>query len=944
MLASHIMLKLFHHFWTASIGRQLMLGISLVHAFLMSVFVYDLVTRQQDFLLAQSQQQAISLAETLAANGTSWILARDYIGIEEVILSQQKFPGLQYALFIDLQGQVLGYTDRSKVGSYVNDAVSLQLLQAPKTTQILLDNPLQIDVSHPIMVEENHIGWARVSISRAAITENLQVVTQEGLFYTVIAIFVGVIFAWLMSRGLTQDIRKLAGFAKGIEAGDRDQHCHLKRPDELGQLSDDMNHMLDTLVERENEVELMNERISASEERLRYALEGSNDGIWDWDLTTNKVYFSPRWKEMLGYQEHEIADHYQSWEDLIHPEDRPAVLSNLKAHLQDPASTYEILHRMRHKDGSLRWILTRGRAWGNSDGEMVRMAGTHVDITEQKELESTLYEERERALVTLSSIGDGVITTDANGLITFLNPIAEKLTGWQNEDADGRTLEEVYPIIDENERTPIENLVEHCLREERVINLGYQTLLINREGKEIAISDSAAPIRNESGQIIGVVLVFHDVSVSRQLQRKIEYQAMHDNLTGLWSRTAFDQELEKHVGLALNGMGEHVLIYIDLDQFKVVNDTVGHVAGDELLKQVATLLLSHTRESDMLARLGGDEFGLLMKGCDVDHGLNTAEQLRSSLADFPFAWEERHFQIGASFGIVEINSDLPDPNALSLADLACYSAKEQGRNRTHVYQADDQLMVERRSEMNWVTHIKAALNEERLVLYTQRIQPLSREASSRIYHEVLVRMVDENQQLVMPGQFIPAAERYDIMHRVDEWVIHKACNWLMIPENSDISLFINLSGGSLANRHILEGVEARLHQNPELGERICFEITETAAIGNLQKALNYIGRLKRLKVKFALDDFGSGLSSFNYLKTLPVDYVKIDGCFIRDLPDDPLDEAIVESICQISRQLNIETIAEFVEDRAIIDWLTAIGVDFAQGYGIERPQPIQLAD
>jgi diguanylate cyclase (GGDEF)-like protein/PAS domain S-box-containing protein len=917
-----------------------MLGIALVHAVLMTIFVFDLVTRQRDFLVEESRAQAISLAEALAANGTSWVLARDYIGIEEVIRSQHSFPGLQYALYTDLSGQVLGYTDRSRVGSYSSDSISLKLTQAIPKTQILIDNARHIDVAHPIMVNHNHIGWARVGISRAGITTNLEVVTQEGLLYTLVAITVGVLFAWLIGRGLTRDIRRLAGIAKDIEAGDRSRHCQLDRPDELGQLALDMNHMLDTLAERKQEVEAMNARISANEERLRHALEGSNDGLWDWDLLTDEVYYSPRWKEMLGYQDHEITNIYSSWEALMHPADLPEVLARIQAHLEDPARPYETLHRMRHKDGDWRWILTRGRALSDTDGRLVRMVGTHVDVTEQKRLESTLYEERERALVTLRSIGDGVITTDAKGSITFLNPIAERLTGWHNKDAAGRTLEEVFPIIDEVTRSPIESLVERCLREGRGISLDNKTLMFTQEGKEIAITNSAAPILNESGQINGVVLVFHDVSSARMLQRKIEYQALHDSLTGLWSRAAFDQRLEEQIALSMSGEGEHVLIYIDLDQFKVVNDTVGHMAGDELLKQVATLLQKHCRESDIIARLGGDEFGLLLIGCDLDHGAKIAEKLRAQLAEFPFSWEDHHFQIGASFGIVLINQELPDPNALSLADLACYSAKDEGRNRVHVYQPNDQQMVERRSEMNWVVRVKAALNEKRLILYSQRFLPLSREPSSQDYREVLVRMHDPEGGLILPGQFIPAAERYDIMHRVDEWVIQQASDWLLQPDNTRVHLFINLSGGSLANRHILETIEERLQKEPELGSRISLEITETAAIGNLQQALNYMKRLKRLGVTFALDDFGSGLSSFNYLKTLPVDYVKIDGCFIRDLLDDPVDAAMVESICRISNEMGIETIAEFVEDKELIAWLTAVGVDYAQGYGIEKPQQL----
>jgi diguanylate cyclase (GGDEF)-like protein/PAS domain S-box-containing protein len=915
-----------------------MLGIALVHAVLMTIFVFDLVTRQRDFLVDESRAQAISLAETLAVNGTSWVLARDFIGIEEVIHSQHSFPGLQYALYTDLQGQVLGYTDRSRVGSYVSDSISLKLTQTPPVTQVLIDTPDHIDVAHPIMVYQKHIGWARVGISRAGITENLQVVTHEGLFYTVIAIAVGVLFAWLMSRGLTQDIRRLAAFARGIETGDRDLNCKLNRPDELGHLAHDMNSMLDTLIAREQEVDSMTARIRADEEQLRHALEGSNDGLWDWNLLTNETYFSPRWKEMLGFHDDEFDNTYASWEERVHPDDLPPAIARIQTHLENPSEPYEALFRMRHKNGDWRWILSRARARRDTDGRVVRMVGTHVDVTEQKRLESILYEERERALVTLRSIGDAVITTDADGLITFLNPIAETLTGWRNENATGRTLEEVFTIIDEITRAPLENLVTPCLSEGRVVGLGNRAILLNREGKEIAISDSAAPILNESGHINGVVLVFHDVSSARMLQRKIEFQALHDDLTGLWSRSAFDQKLEEHIELSLKGNGEHVLIYIDLDQFKVVNDTVGHVAGDELLKQIATLLLEHCRESDILARLGGDEFGLLMIGCNIENGTKTAEKLRAQLADYPFAWEDHHFQIGASFGIVGINQELPDPNALSLADLACYSAKDEGRNRVHVYEPNDQQMVERRSEMNWVVRVKAALNEDRLVLYSQQLKPLSRDSGSQDCREILVRMIDPDSGLILPGQFIPAAERYDIMHKVDEWVIRHACKWLLHPDHHQVHIFINLSGGSLANRHILEIIEEQLDRHPELGSRISLEITETAAIGNLQQALNYMKRLKKHGVTFALDDFGSGLSSFNYLKTLPVDYVKIDGCFVRDLLNNPIDAAMVESICRISNEMGIETIAEFVEDRAVIDWLTAVGVDYAQGYGIEKPK------
>jgi diguanylate cyclase (GGDEF)-like protein/PAS domain S-box-containing protein len=934
------MWQMLRRFWTASIARQLMLGIALVHACLMSIFVFDLVSRQHGFLLGESRKQAISLSEALAANGTSWVLANDLIGMEEVVNSQRNFPDLRYAMFTDLRGRVLAYTVRREVGRYASDPVSLRLLGAAAANQVLIDDTQLIDVAHPILVENRHIGWARVGISRVGIASSLAVVTQEGLVYTLLAIGVGVLFAFFMGNGLTRDIRRLADFAEHIRSGGRARHCGVDRSDELGDLSHDMNRMLDTLVDKERELLQVHKQIRANEERLRYALNGSNDGLWDWDLISDEIYMSPRWKEMLGFDEHELLNHYDTWRQRLHPDDAAPALAKLQAHLADADKPFEILFRLRHKDQSWRWILSRGRALLDADGKPCRMVGTHVDVTEQKRLEQTLSNERERALVTLRSIGDGVITTFADGTIDYLNPVAEALTGWNKEEARHRALEEVFPIVDEMSRKPIANPVQRCLNEQRVIGLGHRTLLINRQGQEVSIEDSAAPIRDASNHISGVVLVFHDATEARRLQRKIEHQAMHDGLTGLCNRTLFDYRLAELTEQALQGVGKHVLLYIDLDQFKVVNDTVGHMAGDELLKQVATLLQRQVRDADVLARLGGDEFGLLLVGCDAGHGQQMAEKLREQLNEFRFTWGNQRFQIGASFGIALIDQSLSDPNALSLADLACYSAKEQGRNRVHVYHPDDKELAQRRSEMHWVARVKSALENDRLVLYAQRILPLTDNTGREDYRETLVRMLDEDGGIVPPGRFIPAAERYNVMSHIDAWVVRTAFAWLRRPENSGVFLSINLSGDGLSDRALLEYIEQALRQDATLGRRICFEITETAAIGNLREALAFMERLKKCQVAFALDDFGSGLSSFSYLKTLPVDYLKIDGSFIRDLLDDPIDAAMVEAISKVSKEMGIKTIAEFVENDAVLERLRALGIDYAQGYGIAQPHPL----
>lgn len=937
------MLNALKQLWTRSITRQLMLGIALVHAVMMTIFVFDLVERQRTFLVTESAKQAVSLAETLAANGTSWVLSRDFIGIEEVIESQNKYPGLRYAMFTDLEGRVLGYTDRSEVGRFLGDPISRRLLKAVPATLTLMETPLLVDVAHPVMTHGRHIGWARVGISRASIAANLALVTREGLLYTFAAIGIGIIFAWFMARSLTRDIRHLAAFSNRIRAGTRDDLLTVDRVDELGYLAVAMEQMRDQLALREQELQEAHQQLHDKEERFRFALDGSSDGLWDWDIASGEVYYSPRWKEMLGYKEDELQNSFQTWHNLIHPDDAEEAARKVEQHLADPRHPFEIRHRLRHKEGSWRWILSRGRALRDPvSGFPLRMVGTHVDISEQKRLEQVLVEEREKAQVTLSSIGDGVITTDAHGQVEFLNPVACELTGWSSEEAKGRPLAKVFPIVDELSHKPVANPVGRCLREGRVVVMSGHNLLINRNGKEISIEDSAAPIHNNTGQVMGAVFVFHDVSEARQLQRQLEHQALHDDLTGLWNRRAFEQKLSELVSEARQGEGEHTLVYIDLDQFKVINDTVGHLAGDELLKQVATLLRKEILQSDFLARLGGDEFGLLLVECPLQLATLRSERLRKRLIEVPFTWASKSFQIAASFGLTAINAELPDGNALALADLACYGAKEQGRNQVHVYHPNDQELADRRNEMDWVGRLKNALDEERLLLYCQRIQPLRKcpEGESPLMQELLIRMRDEEGRLVMPHQFIPAAERYAIMHQIDLWVIEHVCAWLRRIDDQRTCFFINLSGSSLGNPSVVEAIEAQLRENRSLCTRFCFEISESAAISNLAKTAAFMEQLKERGARFSLDDFGGGLSSFTYLKKLPVDFIKIDGSFIRSLLDDPVDAAMVESIAHISRQMNIQTVAEFVESEAILKRLAEMGVDHAQGYAIERPHPL----
>ncbi len=564
------------------------------------------------------------------------------------------------------------------------------------------------------------------------------------------------------------------------------------------------------------------------------------------------------------------------------------------------------------------------------------------DITERKQAEDALFREKERAQVTLQSIGDAVVTTDAQGLVTYLNPVAERLTGWGNDEAQGQPLPRVFNAIHEDTRAPLECPALQTLRERRIIEISAHTLLIRRDGVEFSVEDSTAPIFNRGGEIIGTVLVFHDVSHTRALANQIAYQARHDALTGLLNRREFELHLNQALESAHSEGKHHAVCYMDLDQLKVVNDTCGHVAGDELLKQLSARLQKHIRENDILARFGGDEFTVLLQGCPPDKAYEIAEALRSATNESRFVWEDKSFEMSMSIGLVPITADSGSAvDIMAAADSACYVAKDHGRNRVHVYRRDDSALAERHSEMQWVGRLQKALEENSFYLYYQTILPLNANVSPGARYEILLRMKSGDGDLVPPNAFIPAAERYNLMPAVDRWVIRHALQALSAqnPGHALHTCALNLSGQSLCDDRFLDFVIDEVSQAGITPGQICFEITETAAIANLSRAMRFISTLKGMGCRFALDDFGSGLSSFAYLKNLPVDYLKIDGGFVRDMVHDPIDYAMVESINQIGHVMRIQTIAESVESEDVLAALKKLGVDYAQGYAIMQPRP-----
>jgi diguanylate cyclase (GGDEF)-like protein/PAS domain S-box-containing protein len=548
---------------------------------------------------------------------------------------------------------------------------------------------------------------------------------------------------------------------------------------------------------------------------------------------------------------------------------------------------------------------------------------------------SELALEKERAQVTLASIGDAVITTDAAGRVEYLNTVAETLTGWTRAEARGRELAQVF-------QTRQAEFPESATGSKDIAVHGC--LLVNRAQQEIAIDQSVAPISGRDGEMLGSVLVFRDVSQQRQHAREMTYQATHDALTGLYNRRAFEERLGQLLTRAKMDQSQHVLLYLDLDQFKIVNDACGHPAGDQLLRQLAAVLQNEVRQKDVLARLGGDELGILLTDCPETAGLGIANKILRSVSDFRFAWKERIFTISASIGLVPFGSESESAaSILSAADAACYTAKDKGRNRVLVYQLDDIELNQRHSQMQWVTRLKHALEEDRFVLYSQPIVAIGHGTSSGLQHEVLLRLREDDGAIVPPGAFIPAAERYGMMPAIDRWVVRNTLQWLAA-HRADPGLAesygINLSGQSMSDAGFLEFVLQEIERSGVAPGRVSFEITETAAVAALDRATQFIQALKDKGCHFLLDDFGSGWSSFAYLKNLPVDFLKIDGSLVRDMDQDALDEAMVRAINEISHVLGIATIAEFVESEAILEKLKAMGVDYAQGYAISRPAPI----
>ncbi len=681
-------------------------------------------------------------------------------------------------------------------------------------------------------------------------------------------------------------------------------------------------------------------------ERLDLATHGGGIGVWELDLQASR-HGALTWDDAM-WRLHGEAPHGQritpvGWRRRLHPQDRRAALKALGIALSRRPQL-EGEWRVRWPDGSVHVLRGSGRLLRDGSGRPLRLSGVCWDVSEERRLQQKLEEQHELLEVTLQSIADAVLTTDAQGCVTWLNPVAQRLTGWTAEAAHGQPACQVFQARREDEAEPLPDPVLQCLASGQPTQLPSGAVLVSRDGETRAVDDSVAPIRGRDGEVVGAVLVFRDVTQQRRQFDEIRWRASHDVLTGLANRSELGQRLARTLERAKREGSHHALLAIDLDRFKLVNDHCGHAAGDEVLREVARRLEAGVRGRDTVARLGGDEFAAILENCSLEEAQHVAQKLCDSLDQYRYTEGDQTFRIGASVGVAPLDGRWPDTaSVLREADACCMIAKELGRNRVQVWAPDDAALRAHQSEHRWATRLQQALDEGRFELDLQRVLPAQGAADDgRLRGELLLRLRERDGSRVPPTAFMPAAERFHIAPRIDRWVLRQAVTMLQregLPEIASLS--VNLSALTLQDAAFHQ--EARsllLELGTERARALCLEITETAVITRLADAARFVTQMRALGARIALDDFGAGASSYGYLKALPVDVLKIDGQFVRSLMTDPLDQVAVRSFVDVAQTLGLATVAECVETPEVLQELVRLGVGEVQGFLLHRPEPV----
>lgn len=688
---------------------------------------------------------------------------------------------------------------------------------------------------------------------------------------------------------------------------------------------------------------------SVQEEGFRELFDAFPDAMLVVDPRGNLVALNRQAERLIGWTQTDLLGEPLS---RLIPERFQQVSGSL--HLIDAesrgirAQNASVSLFVRRKDGSEFPVEFNRSSLGSGEEGLVLV--TIRDLTKWRHAQEVLYQEKERAIVTLASIADAVITTDVAGTITYLNPTAERLTGWRMTEALGQPLATVLALVSDATRQPIESIPARCLSEGRAVDLADGVLLLRRDGTEVAVGDSAAPLRDRHGDTIGVVLVFHDATEKRRVVRELSHEATHDALTGLVSRKEFERRLARVVADVSLGAAEHSLCYLDLDRFKVVNDTCGHEAGDDLLRTIGRLLGARLRSRDTIGRLGGDEFGVLLEHCSLAKAEGIAGSLQRAIERHRFEWAGRSFSLGVSVGVIPITAASGrTADVLRAADSACYAAKNAGGNRVHLERLEAALEGQQQVEDRRITRLTRAVDEGRFRLYAQAIVPLGLERPARPRCEILLRLPDEQGGVETADSFLPHAERFRLTAAIDRWVVRETVallgKWHRDHPECELPLCsINLSVSSLEDADLVAVVQECLAQHRLPPGALSFEVAEAAAFGNFAQLVRLIAEIRAVGCGVGLDDFGSGLASFAHLKALPVDFVKIGGHYVRGVVEDPVFGTLVSAVNEIGRIMGITTIAAEVESEAILKKVQDLGVGYAQGQAVGPPAPLVGAE
>lgn len=930
------MLRYLHRMFTASITRQLMLGIALVHAVLMTVFVFDLVGRERAFLSAQSEKQALSLATTLAANGTSWVLANDVVGMEELIAAQYSYPGVRYAMFVDIDNRVLAYTDRSVVGQYLSDAVSQTLLEAVPAPHLLINRVDFSDAAAPIFSNDIHIGWARVGLSRGEIAKNLTQVTHDGLIYTLVAILIGSAFAWFMARGLTGGVRALSAQAERVRRGERNVDFTLDRVDELGRLANVFGRMVTTLNTRETEV-------ANSNALLRSILDTSPDLIFFKD--SNGVYLgcNNAFAEFVGRTDKEIVGKTDF--DLFDAEVAEFFRNNDRKMLES-GQRRSNEEWITYPDGRRVLVDTLKTPYGSHDTAM-GVLGISRDITARYQADEQLRRSQQ-------------MLEDAQRIARIgswdLDLIANRLT-WTREvyrifeiDPDDVTpsYDGFLAAIHPEDREMVDQAYRDSLRTRRPYKLEHRLLM--RDGRIKYVEEQCETTFDTFGKALHSFGTVQDVTERHlthveleQKQQHLDRLAHYDSLTGLPNRVLFRDRLEQSLLKARRRREQLAVLFVDLDEFKQINDSLGHAVGDLVLQQVARRFLSVVREEDSVARLGGDEFTVILEAVQSVENVSQIAQKLIHVTQEPLHIDMRELYVTTSIGISLYPSDGQDAETLLRnADTAMFKAKEQGRNAFHFYTEDmtekayDRILME--------TNLRNALRNDEFVLYYQPQFDLLSGAVLGL--EALIRWKLPEGGMIAPGRFIPVAEESGLIIPLGVWVLREAFSQARAWHEQGLlngRIAVNLSGKQLYQRDLLEVIRGVLKESGCEPAWIELEVTEGFVMKNPEQSIQLLGELRAMGFELSIDDFGTGYSSLAYLKQLPISKLKIDQSFVRGIPADADDVAIARAVIALGRSLELTTIAEGIETEEQRAFMLAEGCDEAQGYLFSHPLPVERA-